>query len=585
MFRAFIDEEMAIHAPNGSGGVAQLTDAPWGMTLAAFALQRRTGELVVCSDDRIKEVRIALIDGVAVAASSVFTIDSVARIALTGHLVTSSQVSSIQKRLAASPDRDEIDVVAELARLPVEQAVRLRQRVITQRTARTFAIERGTYQWNSLITLKVLEGIDVDICPAIYQGIHLNLAEVRLGDDMRRLGSRFEIRPKADVKRFGFSDAEHAIVESLRIAGGASLPELDARHRDIVPRTQQAIVYALVACGACEVVDTSAPDLPAPVARERNIVDLESRVKTTEWQSPAATPLAARSTVMGVGTTRQPSPAGRDPTPGFAGSRQTGRDLTPEFARSRTQSGSPLIPRTITPRRNLHVVRETIARGLELLAANADHFTLLGVDRDARLDTIRSAYVQLACQLHKDKLPVLDADTTAHAQRVFAAVNIAFATLCDPVKRAEYLAGLRSTAQSLEVPVDPATLADVSYRRGLAALARDDVPEAIAELRRAVERMPDDVDYAATLAWARFCGSSDKHAAAPEARRVLQHTILESQRPALARFYLGRVERMLGRVREALHHFREVLEVEPGHADAAAEIRLLEPRSQPIRRR
>ena len=44
----------------------------------------------------------------------------------------------------------------------------------------------------------------------------------------------------------------------------------------------------------------------------------------------------------------------------------------------------------------------------------------------------------------------------------------------------------------------------------------------------------------------------------------------------MARFYLGRVERILGRVREALLHCKQVLDVEPGHADAAAEVRMLE---------
>jgi hypothetical protein len=44
------------------------------------------------------------------------------------------------------------------------------------------------------------------------------------------------------------------------------------------------------------------------------------------------------------------------------------------------------------------------------------------------------------------------------------------------------------------------------------------------------------------------------------------------------RIYLGRVERMLGHDLEALHHFREVLELDPDHTEAAAEIRVIEAR-------
>jgi cytochrome c-type biogenesis protein CcmH/NrfG len=62
-------------------------------------------------------------------------------------------------------------------------------------------------------------------------------------------------------------------------------------------------------------------------------------------------------------------------------------------------------------------------------------------------------------------------------------------------------------------------------------------------------------------------------------RRVLERAILRSAKPVTARFYLGRVERMLGRVREALHHFEEVVQLQPGHAEAAAEIRLLASRT------
>ena len=43
-------------------------------------------------------------------------------------------------------------------------------------------------------------------------------------------------------------------------------------------------------------------------------------------------------------------------------------------------------------------------------------------------------------------------------------------------------------------------------------------------------------------------------------------------------FYLGRVERILGREREALEHFYEVLRIKPNHAEASSEVRLLEQR-------
>ena len=63
-----------------------------------------------------------------------------------------------------------------------------------------------------------------------------------------------------------------------------------------------------------------------------------------------------------------------------------------------------------------------------------------------------------------------------------------------------------------------------------------------------------------------------------EARKLLEKAIYKSQQPGLARFYLGRVERILGRDKEALRHFNAVLDVEPNHRDASAEVRVIEAR-------
>ena len=102
---------------------------PWGAALGAFATRQLTGELVVQSEDG-KTVRVAFLRGAVVAASSPLASDSAARIAVTSHLVSSTQVAAIAKRIAASPERDEVELLAEVARLAPEQADHLRRRVL-----------------------------------------------------------------------------------------------------------------------------------------------------------------------------------------------------------------------------------------------------------------------------------------------------------------------------------------------------------------------------------------------------------------------------------------------------------------------
>ena len=81
-----------------------------------------------------------------------------------------------------------------------------------------------------------------------------------------------------------------------------------------------------------------------------------------------------------------------------------------------------------------------------------------------------------------------------------------------------------------------------------------------------------------TRSWAQFCAAHDKQKIYVETRKMLEKAIHRGEKPVVARFYLGRVERMLGRDQDALRHFREVLEQAPGHTEAASELRVLESR-------
>lgn len=369
-----------------------IADRPWAITLATFARAGTSGQLTLIADQ--KRYSIAFERGRIVAARSPMIADSVARVALTSRLVSSSQVNELQRQLAVMPGRDEVEVLAELAQLTRLQVNRLRTETLIRRAARTFAIDAGEYIFEDKSCIPGRPG-EADIRTVIYHGIRMHMSEQRLAADLRQLGgSRFVLETGAsdELNRFGFCDGEWPMLAALR--EDASLPELDARFRDVDPRTMRAAIYALVACGAARVV------------------------------APA----------------RAPTPIN--------------------------------IPRTKTN-------------------------------------------------------PELAAEAAERAQR---------------------------------------------------ALKNEQVDTAVLELKKAVELVPNDVDYGALLGWALFCAAQDKRAVAGETKKALERALYHSDKPHLARFYLGRVERMLGRDREALHHFHAVLLLEPNHRDASAEIRVLEAR-------
>jgi hypothetical protein len=427
------------------GGVAgKVGEEPWGATLAGIAHRRLTGQLQLRGHDA-KLYRIAFVDGRIVAASSPNTADSIARIALTGHLINATQAPLIAKRIESAPGRDEIDVLTDTVRLSTEHVIRLRKRAILQRAARTFAVEAGDYRLDSELSLTRVVGIEVDVRAIVALGARMNLSCYRLSAALNRLGERFKLDPTAELSPYDFGPDLAPVIESLK--DGATVAELDARHRDIEPRMAQSILYALVTCGAAEVVERKRagsvempivdPSGPIPArSRTSSVTDLSSRTRTTDW------PGKRQGTDVGAG-------------------------------------GAPKPPALSKP---------------------------------------------------------------------------------------------------------PSVLADEAFQRGVMALRRDDIETAVLELVEASRLSPLDVDYAAMAAWAKFCAASDKQLIALDTRRVLERAVARSQRPMTARFYLGRVERMLGRVREALYHFRQVIAIEPGHADAAAEIRMLEPRAVADRR-
>jgi hypothetical protein len=575
-----------------------VTDRPWGVTLASLGLGGRTGQLTVRTAED-KQFRIAFRDGVVVGATSPLAVDSVARIALTGHLVTSSQVAEIARRIAAAPDRDEIAVIAEAARLAPDQIDRLRRRAIVQRAARTFTIEAGTLAFADRIAIPIAPHSEIDVRRVIYLGARLHLSEQRLTDDVRRFGARFIMKAEAHptLARFDFTTVEYPIVEALD--RGTSLPEIEAAHREIDPRTARAVLYALASCEAIARLDSESIEIPARPALEAREPTVSrtptlraptmTRLPTPREPTMSRAPTPSEPVVTRVPTpsqpivTRVPTPSEpvvtRVPTP-----REPMVSRVPTAPRVSRVVTEQFTERTTTVRPNALTASEVkalIALRCALLDRGVDHFTVLGLPVGAPVEAVRTAYLELARYLRPDKLVLLGITAEAlDAQRLFAQCGIAFTTLTHPGRRAEYMATLHGAVPILApaAPPDRNALAAEAYQRGLQALRADLPVKAVVELAQAVELAPHDVDHGAALGWARFCASSDKAAVAAETRRLLERAIHRSTQPEVARFHLGRVERMLGRDQIALQHFHEVLELAPGHADAASEIRAIEAR-------
>lgn len=418
-------------------------DRPFGKTVGTVALRGVTGQLTVQSDGG--EYAIAFHHGHIVAAKSPNVADSARAIALGLDLLQPTQVAIVEQWIAAVPDADVIEIIAQVSPMPPDEVHRLRRRVIAQRAARTIALERGEFLLTSHISLDVLPNCEMHAGGIIYQSARMYHPGDRLHQVVASLGNRFELRTDyADIPYFGFGDAERTALHAL--SGGVTLDTLLQLRNAADRQVAFAVIYALAACGAvyCE-------------------------------QSASGSLRFARGTASPVRASQQ---------------------FTAQTATTTTSERSPSQPFTAP----------AAATGIE-----------------------------------------------------------------------------RSSSQQLPAePPPPQNNAEEAFKRAQAALKTDRVDDAIFDLELATQIAPNEPRYFAALAWARFCRAPDKAKVAGKTRAMLGRAIARDEKDVQPHFYLGMVERIMNRTEEAMECFREVLERQPHHQEAATELRFLA-RKQPNR--
>ena len=579
----------------------QVTDRPWGWTLGALARRGLTGQLDVRGDGRLYSV--AFNQGVIFGAASPLPNDAAVRVAMTGGLVSSTQVNDLMRRITGQPGRDEIDVIAEALRLAPDQAQRLRRRVVAQRAARTFSVEDGEFVVHDQFTIGYVPGGELDIRSVIYLGARSNLSDQRLDADLARMGTYFQLKPDAagDLPYFGFADSDRGLLQAL--VRGGSFADLHAAAPEVDGHTQRAIVYSLVSCAAADatappplaaeldaptITRTRTGGIPQPVTRASSGPNPAPAVART--QSATTPPVVARtqSATTPPRTQSATTPPAVARTHSDSGVRLRSPTGQPPMQVAAAPQRAPHTPATARARRSTAETRETEALiKQKLLDARGDHFQVLGVAMTATPDQIRTAYFTLARKLHPDRLSSLGiTDDNRDAQRLFAQINTAFAVLNDDKQRAEYLsvmsrggeAAVRQQDAAAEEMATRVMRAEEAFKRGEMALRRDQIAQAMAAFGEAVDLQPNELEYQALFAWCKFAAAPDKNAVASDTRKALQRAADNDDTAVTPRFYLGRVERMLGREREALQHFQAVLAIKPNHAEAASEARVLQQR-------
>jgi hypothetical protein len=565
-----------------------ITDRPWGMTLFALARREHSGEILVLSE--VGTFRIAMRRGGIVGATCPRLGDVATRVASAGGFLSAAWASEATRRIAQAPNRDPIDVIVDIERLTPDRALRLRRRVIAQAAARTFALERGDFTVNNETSLDGMSGLPIDVRAVVYLASRAILDPGRIAIELAPYGTRFALSAEADdsLARFGFGDAERPVLEAL--AGGAGLAELSAALPALDPRIVHGVVYAVVTCLACAA--TTAPEGAHRIGRgtpmlaytadasgsDSGLIHIPEPTMPPPMSTPrTTTPPPSRLTPAPTLPTRPRTTSPSMPVPS-----RTGTASMPVPSRTATPS-SPVLSRTGTP--SMPVPSRTATPSIPAQPRTAP---TTAAPRAASPSSPAPSRTTTRAASSSGSIPTR---TTAPMRSASPSAPLPSRTTTPP-------SGPTRSGAGPTTPVPPGTVPGVGgaaprpdttpppvgdghaavFARGRQALDRDDLAVAVRELRKAVELAPEVYEYQAMLAWAQFRNADDREAIAHEVRQTLMRAIVKSTNPDAARFYLGRVERMLGRDREALRHFQIVLEEQPRNAEAAAEIRYLENR-------
>jgi curved DNA-binding protein CbpA len=216
----------------------------------------------------------------------------------------------------------------------------------------------------------------------------------------------------------------------------------------------------------------------------------------------------------------------------------------------------------------------------------ANYYEVLGLERDASTDAIRTQFRDLAKKWHADKYSAaeLGEEHKKKLQAIFSEINNAHRALSDPEDRREYNASLDAGAEDIQSVID----AEHAFRQGKNLLDAGRHEGAYKQFERACEMSPEDEpDYRAHRIYTEYLmipkTDSGEPKDADKARAALKELDAIAQDSDNDKDWLyahrGMVALGLGRTQKAKHLFREATRLNPDNTMASRQLRLLRMRS------
>jgi curved DNA-binding protein CbpA len=220
-------------------------------------------------------------------------------------------------------------------------------------------------------------------------------------------------------------------------------------------------------------------------------------------------------------------------------------------------------------------------------------FDLLGVAKDATEPQVQAAYFKLAKSWHPDRLPPELAELKTQVSTIFAALNEAFNTLNDPIKRHAYVKDLeRGDGETEADQVQRVVDAAIEFQKAEVMLKKNDLAAAESFARRATMADPDQIEYIALVAWIQAMKRGDPPIL-PEGKTstfyddllsILDGVLAKDPMFEKALYYRAVLLKRSGREDKAMRDFKMAVQINPKNIDAVREVRLFQMRKDKKRK-
>ena len=332
------------------------------------------------------------------------------------------------------------------------------------------------------------------------------------------------------------------------------------------PDEQAAPAPAAAPAAPPAVAEVAKPAAPAPTR------PAEATAFPSGAPPVASAPVLPRPPAKSAGNGNGATAGGGAPAvPGFAPTRPP--LASPPRPAVRAAPPAPAKPAPAPPSESLRASILEMATKLD----KSTHFEILGVSQSASSDDVSAAFVRAARQFHPDRLIGAGlSDLQPQAERILARINEAVMVLQNPGRRAEYVASLAGgapqTAQNLPTLLEAENL----FLKGEVFLKKGDHAKAIEAFALASKGNPEEPQYRAYLAWARFDDPRGrKEAAVRDTLKVLEGVVRERPRFARGFYWLGQLWKFLNEAAKAEQAFREAVQIDATFIEAGRELRLI----------